>query len=119
MLYFPSSGVAATLGLYRYRRRLLSLLLSRLLGLPPVLYDVAVERGLRVPMPDGIELVADCYRPHSLERFPTILLRTPYGRKSQEKAFVLRLLAERGYNALIPGRSGALRLRWGVRIFGR
>jgi hypothetical protein len=39
----------SALGLYRYRR----LLLSRLLKLPPVLYEVAVERDLRVPMHDA------------------------------------------------------------------
>jgi putative CocE/NonD family hydrolase len=44
------SGLSA-LGLYRYRRRFL----SRLLRLPPVLYEVAAERDLRVPMPDGAE----------------------------------------------------------------
>ena len=31
-----------TLGVYRYRRHLI----SRLLGLPPALHEVAVERGL-------------------------------------------------------------------------
>jgi hypothetical protein len=48
------SGLTA-LGVYRYRRGLA----SRLLGLPPALHDVAVERGLRVPMPDGVELGPD------------------------------------------------------------
>jgi len=86
-----------TLALYRYRRYLI----SRLLGLPPALYDVAVERGLRVPMPDGAELVADRYRPRVPGRFPTILVRTPYGRKNFATAFLLRRIGERGYNVLI------------------
>jgi putative CocE/NonD family hydrolase len=85
------------LGLLRYRRRFL----SRLLGLPPALYDVVVERGLRVPMPDGAELVADRYHPRSPDRFPTVLVRTPYGRKNLDRPLVMRLLAERGYNAVI------------------
>ena len=86
-----------TLGLYRYRRRLV----PRLLRLPPVLHDVTVESGLRVPMPDGVELVADRYHPREPGRFPTILVRTPYQRKSPGMAFLLRLLAKRGYNVVI------------------
>ncbi len=89
------SGLTA-LGVYRYRRRFV----SRLLGLPPALHDVAVERGLRVPMPDGVELVADRYRPRESGRFPTVLVRTPYGRKATG-FFVSRRMAERGYNVLV------------------
>ena len=86
----------ATLGLYRYRRRLI----SRLLGLPPALHDIAVERGLRIPMPDGVELVTDRYLPRDPGRFPTILVRTPYGRKASG-FFVSHRMAERGYNVLV------------------
>ncbi len=86
-----------TLGLYRYRRYLV----PRLLGLPPAPYDVDVERGLRVPMPDGVELVADRYYPQAHGRFPTILVRTPYGRNNSPTDFLLRRLAERGYNMVI------------------
>lgn len=89
------SGLAAA-GLYRYRRRLV----SRLLGLPPAPHDVAVERGLRVPMPDGVELVADRYFPRVSGRFPTVLVRTPYGRKASG-LFVSYRMAERGYNVLV------------------
>lgn len=89
------SGLAA-LGVYRYRRRLV----SRLLGLPPALHDVAVERGLRIPMPDGIELVADRYGPRQPSHFPTILVRTPYGRRASG-FFVSQRMAERGYNVLV------------------
>jgi uncharacterized protein len=85
-----------TLGVYRYRRGLV----SRLLGLPPALHDVAVERGLRIPMPDGVELVADRYRPRQPGGFPTILVRTPYGRKAFG-FFVSQRMAERGYNVLV------------------
>ena len=110
----PLVGALTLSGLYRYRRRLL----SRLLGLPPALYDVAVERDLRVQMPDEVELVADRYHPSSsgrssagrssVGRFPTVLVRTPYGKQSREKVFVMRLLAERGYNALIQDVRGGL-----------
>ncbi len=89
------SGLTA-LGVYRYRRGLV----SRLLGLPPALHDVAVERGLRIPMRDGAELVADRYYPRESGRFPTILVCTPYGRKASG-FFVSRRMAERGYNVLV------------------
>jgi uncharacterized protein len=68
------SGLTA-LGVYRYRRGLV----SHLLGLSPALHDVAVELELRIPMADGAELVADRYYPREPGRFPTILVRTPYG----------------------------------------
>jgi len=90
------SGLTAA-GLYRYRRRLV----SRLLRLPPALHDVAVERGLSVPMPDGVELVADRHFPRAPGRFPTVLVRTPYGRKNPQTVFGCRRLAERGYNVVV------------------
>ena len=89
------SGLTA-LGIYRYRQSLI----SRLLRLPPTLHDVAVERGLRITMPDGVELVADRYSPRVSGRFPTILVRTPYGRKASG-FFVSQRIAERGYNVLV------------------
>ncbi|WP_433478477.1 CocE/NonD family hydrolase [Spirillospora sp. CA-142024] len=40
-----------------------------------------VERDLPVTMPDGVTLLADRYVPAGVERPPTILVRTPYGRR--------------------------------------
>lgn len=62
--------------------------------LPPArtqskLSDVAVHAefmpvvrmtGLRAAMPDGVELVADCWRPAGDGRWPVLLQRLPYGR---------------------------------------
>src|SRR6202165_3242704 len=57
--------------------------------LPPVApetrADVAVERGIMVPMRDGVRLAADVYRPAlagvaAAGRFLVILERTPYGK---------------------------------------
>lgn len=39
---------------------------------------------LRIPMRDGIELVADVYRDPSLSRAPVLLMRTPYDRTKQK-----------------------------------
>ncbi|WP_433324926.1 CocE/NonD family hydrolase [Spirillospora sp. CA-294931] len=44
-----------------------------------------VQRDLRVPMPDGVTLLADRYIPNGAERpRPTILVRTPYGRRGPQ-----------------------------------
>lgn len=91
------------LGLYRFRRHLI----GRWLGLQPVRHDITVERNLRVPMPDGITLFADRYAPNTKRLFPTILIRTPYGRSGYTgmsglmMAFVAQRFAERGYNVIV------------------
>ncbi len=105
-------GLAAVaVGLYAARRRLI----ARLLGLPPAPYSVAVERGLPVPMRDGATLKADHYFPKAPGSFPTILLRTPYGRGSDlplplglVPAFQHRRLAERGYHVVAQTVRGRL-----------
>lgn len=98
-------GVAgAALILYGARRRLI----ARLSGLPPARYGVAVERGVPVPMRDGVTLKADHYSPKGQDPFPTILLRTPYGRGSDLRfpfsllfaAVQHRRVAARGYHVI-------------------
>jgi hypothetical protein len=49
---------------------------------------IVVERGLRVPMRDGVILIADVYRPES-GRWPTLVCRTPYLRQYRPGNFVL------------------------------
>ncbi|MFI0484491.1 CocE/NonD family hydrolase [Actinomadura sp. 9N215] len=48
---------------------------------PRGLAPYTVRRDLPVPMPDGVTLLADRYVPFGVERPPTILVRTPYGRR--------------------------------------
>jgi len=67
-------------------------------------HDVIVERNLRVPMDDGVTLLADRWvaaagaaRPQ-----PTVLIRSPYGRIG----IYGRLLAERGLQVLIQSVRG-------------
>ncbi len=92
-------GLTAWLG----RRQLL----ARALGLPPPRYGVAVERGIKMTMPDGVALVADHHYPQAVGDFPTILRRTPYGRNASLSAiglfanFCARLFAERGYHVVV------------------
>ncbi len=94
---------AVGLFLYRFRRQLF----GRLLGLRPARHEVTVVRGLPLTMPDGVVLVADFYRPKAQRLFPTILIRTPYGRGRTVGVsgllpnFIAQRFAERGYNVIV------------------
>lgn len=45
---------------------------------PPLTRRITVQRNLRIPMPDGVELLADRWLPRSGgDGLPTALLRTP------------------------------------------
>jgi uncharacterized protein len=48
---------------------------------PATTRDVTVQRGLPVPLRDGVTLRADRYAPAHDQRAPLVLLRTPYGRR--------------------------------------
>jgi putative CocE/NonD family hydrolase len=74
---------------------------------PPATRDVVVQRDLRVPMPDGVELLADHWAPRTGDAgLPTALIRTPYGRAGFFGAVLARPLAERGYQVLIQSTRG-------------
>nr|WP_203614593.1 CocE/NonD family hydrolase [Streptomyces sp. SID13726] len=73
----------------------------------PLTRDLVVQRDLRVPMPDGVELLADRWAPRSGgEGLPTALIRCPYGRGGMLAALQARPLAERGYQVLIQSARG-------------
>jgi putative CocE/NonD family hydrolase len=48
---------------------------------------IVVDRGVAIPMRDGVPLVADVYRPAS-GRHPVLMQRTPYGRATESGSFV-------------------------------
>ena len=86
-------------------------LFSRVLGLvaklpPATTGAVCADRDLRAKMPDGVELLADRWRPTSAQpdRASVILLRTPYGRR--QWGMLGRLFAERGYQVVIQSCRG-------------
>ncbi|HEY6968462.1 MAG TPA: CocE/NonD family hydrolase [Candidatus Angelobacter sp.] len=58
-------------------------------------YDVQIDRGVSVPMRDGIKLSADVYRPQGVDKAPVILVRTPYKKEMGE--LQARFYARRGY----------------------
>lgn len=91
------------LGVYWTRR----LLIGRILRLHRPRYGVVVERKIRLPMTDGTNLYLDHYTPKGERLYPTILIRSPYGRGGPVGPtgllhdFAAQRFAERGYNVLI------------------
>ncbi len=73
--------------------------------LPPKRNKVTVERAVRVPMRDGVTLLADHYAPATRMPRPTVLMRSPYGRGWQF-AMMARPFAERGYHVLLQSARG-------------
>lgn len=86
---------------------MISRLVQRTLKLgPPLTRDVVVHKDLRIPMPDGVELLADRWLPRSGgDGLPTALIRSPYGRRMFGQ-FLARPLAERGYQVVIQSVRG-------------
>ena len=86
-------------------------IISRLVGwlfkLPPAeTYDIVVERDCKVPMSDGVTLLADHYYPRGGGHRPTILMRSPYGRRGIFAALFASPFAERGFQVLIQSCRG-------------
>lgn len=88
-------------------------LLNLLLKLPrPTTPNPNVTRNVPIKMPDGVTLLADLYRPRGEKgatptetKYPTVLVRTPYGRGLANNLFTLPF-AERGYNVLCQSTRG-------------
>ncbi|MDQ2987056.1 MAG: CocE/NonD family hydrolase [Armatimonadota bacterium] len=84
-------------------------ILGQNLGFGPPLYAARVERAVALRTSDGIELVADVYRPRRAGRVPTILVRLPIAKtpvNSLAATVVGRMWAEHGYNVVIQGVRG-------------
>ena len=87
-----------------------SRVLERVLGLPPAhTREISVTRDLRVPMRDGVVLLADRYAPRDGvdgAKLPTVLVRSPYGKGGIHAALFGRPFAERGYGVVIQSCRG-------------
>ncbi|MFW5708743.1 MAG: CocE/NonD family hydrolase [Chloroflexota bacterium] len=81
--------------------------LAYLLRLDMPMYRVRATHGLRVPMSDGVQLAVDHYHPRQPGQFPTILIRSPYGRRPRASVFgwlltfMAHRFAERGYHVIV------------------
>ena len=76
-------------------------------------HDVLCERDLRATMDDGAVLLADRWVARATRDHPqpTVLVRSPYGRRQLVGLIFGRLLAERGLASRDPERPGDVRLR--------
>jgi uncharacterized protein len=79
---------------------------SGLLRLPPHTNDFTVHRGRRVPMRDGVELIADHYEPLTSNPAGTLLVRGPYGRRLPFSLLFAGVYAERGYHVIVQSVRG-------------
>jgi uncharacterized protein len=83
--------------------------LARRMHLPQAqTHDVVCEQDLRVPMDDGAVLLADRWFPRLMadRPQPTVLVRSPYGRRQVVGLLFGRLLAERGLQVVIQSVRG-------------
>jgi putative CocE/NonD family hydrolase len=82
---------------------------GRRMRLPrPQTYDVVCEQDLRATMDDGVTLLADRWvaRDARDRGQPTVLVRSPYGRRQFVGLLFGRLLAERGLQVVIQSVRG-------------
>ncbi len=86
---------------------LISRVVAGRMRLPPAYTSRVVrERDLGVPMRDGVILLADRYTPRSAGPLPTVLVRSPYGRRGMWGLLFGRLFAERGFTVLLQSVRG-------------
>ena len=73
------------------------------IGFPKPKYSVIIEKNIMVPMPDGTKLATDVYRPRSWDKFPVILVRTPYNKNGTLQPYkqLSELFASQGYLVII------------------
>ncbi|MFI0348954.1 CocE/NonD family hydrolase [Actinomadura sp. 9N407] len=76
------------------------------LGLPNGPHRVSVHRDLKVPAADGVTLLADHYAPVGLERPPTVLVRSPYGRRGPFGLMCGQAFASHGFQSVVQSVRG-------------
>ncbi|MEU7134983.1 CocE/NonD family hydrolase [Streptomyces sp. NPDC046261] len=75
-------------------------------GLPAKRHDVGWEPGLAVPAADGSPLLTDHYFPRATGDFPTLLVRSPYGRGLPWSPMYGMLFAEQGFHVVLQSCRG-------------
>ncbi|GAA2732862.1 CocE/NonD family hydrolase [Streptomyces nogalater] len=75
-------------------------------GLPAKRHDVGWEPGLPVPAADGSPLITDHYFPRAEGDFPTLLVRSPYGRSLPWSPMYGVLFAEQGFHVVLQSCRG-------------
>lgn len=75
-------------------------------GLPAKRYEAGWEPGLAVPAADGSPLITDHYFPRAQGDFPTLLVRSPYGRGLPWSPQYGVLFAEQGFHVVLQSCRG-------------
>ena len=82
-------------------------LADRALGLPPAACPYTVRRDVPVPMPDGVSLLGDLYRPSDAPGpLPVVLIRLPYGRAGLFGQLAAAPMARQGFQVFIQSTRG-------------
>ncbi|MBV9624485.1 MAG: CocE/NonD family hydrolase [Acidobacteria bacterium] len=63
--------------------------------------DIMIQHGVAMKTRDGVTLYADIYRPESSQKFPVILMRTPYDKSVGWATAPAYKIAARGYVFII------------------
>ena len=63
--------------------------------------DITIQRGVPMTTRDGVALYADIYRPKSPDKFPVILMRTPYDKSVSWAVSPAFKIVPRGYILII------------------
>ncbi|RPF43806.1 hypothetical protein EDD96_0318 [Streptomyces sp. Ag109_G2-6] len=75
-------------------------------GLPAARHAAGWEPGLEVPAADGTPLITDHYFPRGEGDFPTLLVRSPYGRGIPWSPMYGLLFAEQGFHVVVQSCRG-------------
>jgi uncharacterized protein len=87
--------------------RLAGRAIDRAIGLSGPTVRFVVRRDVGVPMPDGVVLLGDHYRPEGAERpMPVVLIRSPYGRAGLAALAFAAPLARRGFQLFVQSTRG-------------
>jgi len=82
-------------------------LLAHQAGFPPPHSSVVIRKDVAIPMDDGVTLYATQYVPATAGDYPTVLIRSPWGRGWKNAPFsllygyVAQRFAERGYIVIL------------------
>ena len=74
--------------------------------LPHGPYQVTAERDLAVPVAEGVVLLTDHYAPAGVLQSPTVLVRSPYGRRGPFGMMCGYVFAEHGFHAVVQSVRG-------------
>jgi len=75
-------------------------------GLPRPVCEVGVERGIAVPAADGVPLITDHYVPLAGGPWPTLLVRSPYGRGFPWDTLLGAMFAGQGFHVVLQSCRG-------------